>query len=132
MRNKFIRDSLLRGIGKSRLHCVRRIERERLRALIRSLRPVRGDAPLIRIGPSADGGYLVPDDLDEIEYAYSPGVSDESGFEAELAQRGVKVFLADYSVNGPARTSDRFEFLKKFLGSYTDETHITPDEWKHQ
>jgi len=132
MRNKIIRDSLLRGIGATGLHCVKRIERDRLEALIRSLRPVRGDAPLVRIGPSGDGGYLIPDDLDGIDYAFSPGVSDESGFEAELALRGMKVFLADHSVDGPAQASDRFNFVKKYLGSYTDETHITPDDWKQQ
>ncbi|MDH3419565.1 MAG: FkbM family methyltransferase [Gammaproteobacteria bacterium] len=132
MRNKPIRDSLLRWIGKTRLHCVKRIERDRLEALIRSLRPVRGDAPLIRVGPAGDGGYLVPDDLDGIEYAYSPGVSDESGFELDLSLRGMNVFMADYSVDAPAQTSDRFEFAKKFVGSYTDETHITPDDWKQQ
>ncbi|RMD74910.1 MAG: LOG family protein, partial [Lentisphaerae bacterium] len=26
------------------------------------------DAPLIRIGPEADGGYLIPDDLDEVHF----------------------------------------------------------------
>jgi hypothetical protein len=132
MRNKLIRDSLLRGIGKARLHAVKRIERDRLESLIRLLRPVRGDAPLIRIGPDSDGGYLIPDDLEGIDYAYSPGVSDESGFEAELALRGMKVFLADHSVEGPAQVSDRFEFVRKFVGSYTDDTHITLDDWKQQ
>jgi hypothetical protein len=132
MRNKPIRDSLLRWIGKTRLHCVKRIERDRLEALIRSLRPVRGEAPLIRIGPAGDGGYLVPDDLDGIDYAYSPGVSDESGFELDLSLRGMNVFMADFSVDAPAQTSDRFEFAKKFVGSYADETHITPDDWKQQ
>lgn len=132
MRNNFIRDSLLRGIGRARLHAVKRIERDRLLELIRALRPVRGDAPLIRIGPGGDGGYLVPDDLTGIDYAYSPGVSDESGFEAELALRGMKVFMADLSVDGPAQTSDRFDFTKKFVGSFTDETHVTMDDWKQQ
>ena len=132
MRNKPVRDTLLRGVGTTRLHCVKRIEHDRLSALIRTLRPVRGDAPLIRIGPKGDGGYLLPDDLDGIDYVFSPGVSDESGFEAELALAGKKVFLADYSVDGPAQQSDRFAFTKKFLGSYTDETHMTMDDWKQQ
>lgn len=130
MRDRLIRDSLLRGIGRTRLHCVKRIERDRLAALIRSLRPIRADSELIRVGPSGDGGYLVPDDLKGIEFAYSPGVSDESGFEADLALRGMKVFLADYSVDGPAQSSDRFDFRKKFVGSFSDETHMTLDDWK--
>ena len=130
MRNKPLRDGLLRTAGKAGLHCVKRIERDRLTDLIRALRPIRADAPLIRIGPAGDGGYLVPDDLEGIEHAFSPGVSTESGFEADLALRGMQVFLADYSVDKPAQTSDRFDFRKKFVGSFNDETHFTLDQWK--
>lgn len=132
MRNRLVRDALLSAVGAAGLHCVKRIDRPRLAALIRSLRPIRTDAPLIRIGPPGDGGYLVPDDLDGIDFAFSPGVSTESGFEAALARRGMNVFLADYSVDGPAQTSDRFVFTKKFVGSFSDETYMTLDEWKHR
>jgi hypothetical protein len=132
MRDKVIRDSLLRGLGKSRLHAVKRIERDRLVGLIQSLRPVHGDAPLVRIGPPGDGGYLIPDDLAGIDYAYSPGVSDESGFEADLAMRGMTVFMADYSVDGPAQANDRFAFIKKYVGSFSNENQITMDDWKQQ
>jgi hypothetical protein len=82
------------------------------------------------MGPSGDGGYLVPNDLEGIDYAFSPGVSTESGFEAELADRGIGVFLADLSVQGPARAHPRFVFDKKFLGCVTDERYMTLDEWK--
>ena len=65
-----------------------------------------------RLGPDGDGGYLVPDDLAGIEYTFSPGVSTESGFEAALAARGQRVFLADYSVDGPAEANANFAFEK--------------------
>ena len=84
---------------------------------------------LIRIGPDGDGGYLLPDDLDGIAHAFSPGVSTESGFEAELAGRGMQVFLADHSVDGPAATHPRFVFDKRFVGCVTDERYITLDDW---
>jgi hypothetical protein len=35
--------------------------------LIRRLRPRSCSVPLMRVGGNADGGYLIPDDLDGIE-----------------------------------------------------------------
>jgi Methyltransferase FkbM domain len=130
VRNKPIRDLLLRGIGALDLHAVRRIDRQSLAELIGMLHPIDAGPKLVRVGPDGDGGYLVPDDLDAIDYAFSPGVSNESGFEAALAARGIGVFLADYSVDGPAEANPRFVFDKKFIGSFTDATHMTFDEWK--
>jgi hypothetical protein len=100
-----------------------------LRALLRALRPLEPGIELIRIGPDNDGGYLVPDDLDGIRYVFSPGVSNESGFEAQLADRGMQVFLADHSVDGPAVTHPRFVFDKRFVGCLTDARCMTLDDW---
>ena len=38
---------------------------ESVLAMIKKIRPVRVDVPLVRIGPNMDGGYLVPDDFDD-------------------------------------------------------------------
>lgn len=97
--------------------------------LILSLRAKMPVKPLIRIGPDQDGGYLLPDDLDGIRYAFSPGIAYESRFEAALADMGIHVFMADFSVDGPAVANERFTFLKKFIGSYNSATHITLDDW---
>lgn len=132
MRDKPVRDALLRAVGALGLHSVKRIDRGSLVALLRSLHPIDAGHALIRVGPDGDGGYLVPDDLEGIAYAFSPGVSTESGFEAELAHRGMRVYLADHSVDGPAQAHPRFAFIKKFVGGFGDRTHMTLDQWKHQ
>jgi hypothetical protein len=100
-----------------------------LRALINKLHPRVPSAGLIRLGPQGDGGYLVPDDLAGIEACFSPGVSDNSGFEKSCADRGMHVYLADYSVDGPAVTSDRFTFTKKYLGAAASDQFMTMDGW---
>jgi hypothetical protein len=100
-----------------------------MRRLIRSLRPVATDRDLIRLGPNADGGYLVPDDLEGIEACFSPGVSTISGFELDCAKHGIQVFLADQSVDGPAESHELFHFTKKFVGAVSDENHMTLDDW---
>ena len=131
MRDKLIKDALLRLVGRLDIDIVDRTGFSELEGLIRSLRPLDSGVELIRLGPDGDGGYLLPNDLDGIEYAFSPGVSTESGFEAELADAGLRVFLADYSVDGPAKTNTNFVFDKKYVGCLSGETFMTLDEWKN-
>jgi hypothetical protein len=98
--------------------------------LIRKLRPQDCGQRLIRIGGPGDGGYLVPDDLDGIEYCFSPGVNTTSDFENQLADRGIKSFLADYSVEAPPILRPEFAFDKKFLGSTNSKQFLTLASWK--
>jgi hypothetical protein len=100
-----------------------------LRALLARLAPLATDKPLLRLGPRGDGGYLVPDDLGGIEALFSPGVDRVSGFEAACAERGLDVFMADHSVDGPAQPHPRFHFTKKFVGVTSDEQFMTIDDW---
>jgi len=98
-------------------------------SLLEKLYPVSVDKGLIRMGPSGDGGYLVPDDLSGIEACFSPGVDTISGFEKECAERGMKVFMADKSVDSPAEPDARFNFIKKYIGAVTNDDYITMDGW---
>lgn len=97
--------------------------------LIRDLRPVLPQCGMVRIGAQGDGGYLVPDCITGCEACFSPGVSDVSDFEKDCANMGMKVFLADASVEKPALESDRFEFRKSYLGASNRENFITLDRW---
>ncbi len=72
--------------------------REKVLSLIEKLYPCNVGFELIRLGPNTDGGYLVPDDLEEIEACFSPGVDQVSEFEADCFKKGMKLFLADKSV----------------------------------
>lgn len=107
-------------------------KRDDLLSLIRDLRPVATEHPLVRVGPSGDGGYLVPDDLEGIGTCFSPGVSMSSDFDLACAQRGMQVHLADYSVNGPAVEHDNFHFRKKFVGATRSEQFMTMADWVGQ
>jgi hypothetical protein len=102
---------------------------QELRACIRKLRPRHFEQGLIRLGPAGDGGYLVPDDLAGISTCFSPGVADISGFERDCAERGMKVFMADYSVEKPADWHEAFHFTRKFLGAVGNEQFMTLDSW---
>jgi hypothetical protein len=104
-------------------------EERDIRGLMRSLRPVAPHKALVRLGPDSDGGYLIPDDLEGILACFSPGVSSVSGFEKACARRGIQVFLADKSVDGPAEHDDAFHFVKKFIGATTNDDFMTLDDW---
>lgn len=96
-----------------------RVERvtstQRLQDFIATLRPMRNQKGLRRFGANGDGGYLMPDDLDGVAALISLGVSDECSFDLALAQRGVPVYMADASVDGPPLQHENFNFFKTFI-----------------
>lgn len=97
--------------------------------LIQQLHPKNTDKELIRLGSKGDGGYLVSNDFENVEACFSAGVSDNSDFEVDCANMGMKVFLADKSVNGPAVHNDSFKFSKKFVGATTNDSFMTMNDW---
>ena len=98
-----------------------------VKLLIEQLHPI--EFPMIRIGGDGDGGYLVPNDLSGINFCFSPGVSDSSNFEMELSERGIKSFLADFSVDSPPLENNLFSFIKKFVGPYESDQTMNFQSW---
>lgn len=103
--------------------------KDQVKALLKSLMPVKTKYPLIRIGGKNDGGYLVPDDLSGISKCFSPGVDVTASFEKDLACRGIYSHLADASVDGPPENFKVLSFEKKYLGPFTDGDYISLDFW---
>ena len=101
-----------------------------LEAFMSKVRPVDCGIELIRIGSEMDGGYLVPNDLEGIEYCFSPGVSTVSDFESQLADMHIRSFLADYSVDAPPVQRPEFVFDKKYLGAADCGPFMTLQTWK--
>lgn len=93
---------------------------ESIKEFLVLIRPQHQSKELIRIGSNNDGGYLVPDDLNGINYCFSPGVSNNSSFEEQLSSYNIHCYLADYSVLGPSIENPMFSFTKKYLGNKND------------
>jgi len=104
-------------------------KQEKIQELLNQLRPMKCDKEMIRLGPQGDGGYLIPNDLKGIKACFSPGVDQISDFELDCANRDMQVFMADYSVDGPAAVHENFHFQKKFLGIIQTENTITLKNW---
>jgi len=105
------------------------IDKQRCINLIKTLQPWDTGLELIRLGPNKDGGYLVPNDLKDIEACFSPGVGNESGFEKECFNHNMKIFLADASVGGPDLKGIKNNFIKKNIGIISNNNSITLDDW---
>ena len=84
---------------------------------------------LIRLGGQSDGGYLVPDDLDNVSCCFSPGVASSVQFEKDLAKKNIPSFLIDYSIDDLPEKNDLFNFEKKFLGILNNEKFININDW---
>ncbi|MDP7033182.1 MAG: FkbM family methyltransferase [Planctomycetota bacterium] len=108
---------------------------EDLQSFLEMVSPTGIRGKLIRVGggepgtDDGDGGYLIPDDLKDIEACFSPGVETNATFERELAERGIPSFLADYSVESPPIDNDLFQFEKKYLGIWNDDVHMRLEDW---
>ncbi len=125
MLKQFVQSAILRCGYNLR----RRVATERVSTLLSRLHPVETQFELVRLGGDGDGGYLVPDDLGELEACFSPGVDRTASFEADIIDRGVRCFLADASVEGPPVTHPLIEFDKKFLGVVNNAQTTTLDAW---
>jgi len=100
--------------------------------LLTALRPRNCGKNLIRIGGDGDGGYLVPDDLEGIKYCFSPGVGATATFENDLANLGMRCFLADHSVDSPSIARPEFTFDRKFISGGQTEDSWTLGSWVHK
>jgi hypothetical protein len=100
-----------------------------IESLVQSLKPWQTENKLIRLGGNHDGGYLLPDDLEDIEACFSPGVGTRSTFEKDCAGLGMKVFMADGSVEKPLLNDDKFNFTKKFIGQRTKGNFLSLQDW---
>ena len=121
--NEYIKDFFLRfnlilnKYGKN--------QKKLISDFLKKIKIIDSGYDLIRIGADSDGGYLVPDILDQIEYCFSPGVGPTSTFEDNLSNFNIKSYLADGTVD----YSGMHDFIKKNLNSFNDEKNITLDAW---
>lgn len=110
-------------------HVTRAMGPHRMRALGGLMAVKETDRRLVRVGDAADGGYLVPDDLEGIAACFSPGVGGNSAFERAMLARGIPSFLADASQDAPPDLPEGMTFEKLFLGAETGGICISLADW---
>jgi hypothetical protein len=69
--------------------------------VLRRLRPHRiAGKDKLRVGRFNDGGYVMIDDFDGIQAAYSLGINDDVSWDRDVAQLGIPVFQYDHTIPG--------------------------------
>lgn len=121
--------TFVRGLALAGAFPTRRTPREKLAALMRRLHPLHCGRGLVRLGGDGDGGYLVPDDLDDIASCWSAGIGRDCRFERSCADLGMNVFLADGSVPAPPIAHPRFHFTRQHVGVVDDDDTLSLDTW---
>ena len=91
---KKIKQIIKNLLKKRNIEVYRSVEKKEILEAISLTKPFDLGHPLIRIGgPTGDGGYLLPDVLDDIKYCFSPGVGLISEFETQLKKEELNLFL---------------------------------------
>lgn len=83
----------------------------------------------IRIGSQNDGGYVVPNVLDNIRYCFSFGISDNCELESQMADYGMEVFAIDGSIESLPNENKNIHFTKKYIGRDNASEYIGINEW---
>ena len=66
----------------------------------------------ILLGEKSDGCYVLLDDFENIKIAYSFGISNMIQFDAELAKRGIDVYMYDHTIDSLPYNNTKFHFSK--------------------
>lgn len=66
----------------------------------------------IRVGRNFDGGYILLNDLKNIKFGYSFGISRELSFDKELADKNIDVFMYDHTIDKLFLNNSRFHWKK--------------------
>ena len=127
----FLKKYYIKKILKKNKIIINKTNTTEVLSLIERLRPQNVGLDLIRLGSDEDGGYLIPDDLDNLEACFSPGVHQISDFDKACSDRGMHLYLADKTIEKPNLDIDssKFTFLKKHIGTTSNSETITLDDW---
>lgn len=94
--------------------------------LLEKLTPHETGLDLIRVGGDHDGGYLIPNDLSEIQSCVSPGCDKKIQFELDLFEKfGITSLLIDKVDGKPQLRIDAYEFIEKWVGPFDSEEYIS-------
>lgn len=78
------------------LYIEKKTSDKKIKKILLNLKPFDLGIKLIRLGEDSDGGYLIPDDLENIEYCFTAGVGELTKFEQDLERKfNIRSFMAD-------------------------------------
>jgi hypothetical protein len=86
--------------------------------LLRLLKPYRAEGfQKARFGSSNDGGYILLDDFNNINAAFSFGIEQNASWDVSVANRGVPVYQFDHTIDTPPVLRPDLIFSKKRIAA---------------
>lgn len=72
---------------------------------------------LVRIGnKKGDGGYVMLDEFDSNNIAYSFGICDDVSWDKDIVSRGIHCYMYDHTISHLPENNDLFHWQKKGIG----------------
>jgi hypothetical protein len=118
-------NQLIKNIFISKNLKLGRFNQDKVKSFLKKIKIIDSGHELIRIGENTDGGYLLPNILDRIQYCFSPGVGNSTTFEDHLLKYNIKSFLVD----GTVKYNGKHDFIKKNLNCFSNKKNITLENW---
>ena len=82
-------------------------------AILKKLEPVSITGHRkIRIGGAGDGGYVMLDEFQDVEAAYSLGIKDDVTWDLDIAKRNIPVFQYDHTIDALPAQHQLFHWFK--------------------
>lgn len=119
---------LIKIINKSGINITRSSPPKIILEYLSKLQPIITD--VIRVGGPSDGGYFIPNDLEGVTAAFSPGSNGLWNFEKELGEvYQVKSFIIDKAHKAPLNLTKMQSFRPGLLGPANLGEVITLESW---
>lgn len=112
------------------MYVEKKASKKRVKILLKKILPKKINFNLIRLGENNDGGYLVPDDLKNIDKNYSAGVGLLTKFEKDLEEKFlIKSNMLDFNEIKKDILPKKSNFLKKKLSLSNNQNEISINNW---
>lgn len=103
--------------------------KKKVKFLLKKFKLVSCKYDLKRFGRNGPGGYLLPDDLKNIDYLFSAGIGSDYSFELGLDKVCKKFFMADGTIKPPKLNSKKYSFLNKNIDIRDWKKGIKLETW---
>ena len=112
------------------MYIEKKTKRMDISKVIKKLLPYEIGINLIRLGDDGDGGYLIPDDLANLDKNYSAGIGLLTKFENDLQNKYlIDSMMLDFNNINKNILPKNSQFLKKKLSLFSNENQITINDW---
>lgn len=83
------------------------------------------DGRYVRVGRSYDGGYVMLDEFSQdIDAAYSFGISDDVSWDKWVAQKEIDVYMYDHTIEGLPETHPRFNYFRVGISGTEEDNAV--------